>query len=142
MNIKYCVLHYLPNLLCESGVGIAVMALRPSDNSLLFFRAIGDWIAFKRKYPNADIHTIKILLRDIELMLLEEDGRSDWLRFTESSFSNTITCFSWVSVISDHPIEDFRRICGDHLWHPPADPRHQSRSIRFELTSSVRHSAA
>jgi len=92
-NFEYCLLHYVPSLLSDKSVSIAVIVFNSSDleNGICTMICAADWQTKVRILePNTDLEMLSVLLTEIRDRLLSPSHRSDMIRQMEDSFSNIV----------------------------------------------------
>ena len=92
-DFEYCLLHYVPNLLRDKSVSIAVIVFDSSDleNGIRTMICAADWQTKVRILePDTDVEMLVALLTEIRDRLLSPSQCSDMIRQLEDSFSNAV----------------------------------------------------
>jgi len=92
-TIEYCLLRYVPNVVSNEGVSIAVIFIDASDlqNGTCAMSLAADWPNKVRLLdPDSDLAMLAALLGEIRDRLLSPTERVDMIHQLEDSFSNGI----------------------------------------------------
>lgn len=92
-SLECCSLLYVPNMLCNKSISVAVIFIDPVDieNGICTMAFATGWKRRVRKYDSyADLKMLDALLSEVRDRLLTKNQRLDMIYQLDHSFSNVI----------------------------------------------------
>jgi hypothetical protein len=106
-SFEYYVIRYVPDLMEESGIDFAVVAISDSQPSRIALKRMPSWAPLFEFDPEADVHLLNVFLNELSANIRLDsrymDRASEWencirvlppREFSTSDFENTFSLLS------------------------------------------------
>lgn len=107
-RLKFVVLQYIPSVLNESLVNIAVLGYEIDTGPFADARFLEGWEAALTLDPNADVEMLDALKKEIQSGWPNAQRREALLRMLLDSFSNGVQISREHSCLTDNPEDEMR----------------------------------
>lgn len=122
-QLEFFLLQYVPKVVTEEFVNIAVVMLEPTIDSQGFadVRFAENWKHVKSLDPGADIEMLDALKCEICQQIRDVARREELLKLLEDSFSNVVQVSPRKGCLADDPHKELALLASMYLGniHPP-----------------------
>jgi hypothetical protein len=121
-QLEFFVLRYVPKVVTEEFVNIAVVMLEPTIDSRGFAAVlfVESWKRVKSLDPGADIEMLDAFKQEVSEQLQDVTHREELLRLLEDSFSNVVQLSARKGCLADDPHKELALLASVYLGnaHP------------------------
>jgi hypothetical protein len=111
-DIEFCLLTYVPHMLRDEGVNIAVVVV---GHGFVDVRFVVDWERVLAIDPDADIDLLKGLVYGIRNELLNGERCEEVFFIMEHSCSNALRLSPWKGCLTDNPATEIETLAAQYL---------------------------
>jgi hypothetical protein len=116
-QLEFFLLRYVPKVVTEEFVNIAVVILEPAIDSQGFadVRFAENWKLVKSLDPGADIEMLDALKYEVGKQIQDVARREQFLRLLEDSFSNVVRVSPRKGCLADDPHQELALLASMYL---------------------------
>ncbi|HXY78867.1 MAG TPA: DUF3037 domain-containing protein [Candidatus Acidoferrales bacterium] len=130
-KLEFFVLRYVPDAVKGEFVNIGLVMFEPGGNDAGFaeIRFTKDWGRVRCLDPQADIHALAALEKDIRSQLIEVRDREGLIRRIEDAFSNLVQLSAVKGCLAEDPAEELKLLTRLYLKRRVVVPQREELEV-------------